>query len=63
MRKESEKMKGVIIQERKYINQADGQVIVSFQLASRDWLKLENSTEWRRVEEMILEFQAGGERA
>ena len=50
-------MKGIIVTERKYINQVDAQVTISFQLASRDWSKLEKSTEWHQMEEMILEIQ------
>ncbi len=50
-------MEGIIVTERKYINQVDAQVTISFQLASHDWLKLEKSAEWHQVEEMILEIQ------
>lgn len=50
-------MEGIIVTERKYINQVDAQVTISFQLASRDWLKLEKSAGWHQVEEMILEIQ------
>lgn len=50
-------MEGIIVTERKYINQVDAQVTISFQLASHDWLKLEKSSEWHQVEEMILEIQ------
>lgn len=45
-------MEGIIVTERKYINQVDAQVTISFQLASHDWLKLEKSAEWHQVEEM-----------
>ena len=50
-------MGGIIVTERKYIDQADAQATISFQLPYRDWLKLESSTEWHLVEEMILEIQ------
>lgn len=48
---------GIIVEERQYINQADAQAIISFQLPYHDWLKLENSNEWYLVKEMILEIQ------
>lgn len=32
----------VFVYERKYINQENGRVIVSFELSSHDWLKVEN---------------------
>ena len=50
-------MDGIIVTEKKYINQADARVTISFQLDAHDWLQLENSIEWRQVEEMILEAQ------
>ena len=48
---------GITVTERKYVNQADGQATISFQLPYRDLLKLENSNEWHRVEAKILEIQ------
>ena len=45
-------MEGIIVTERKYINQVDAQVTISFQLASRDWVNLEKSAGWPQVEEM-----------
>ena len=38
------------IHERKYINQDDVQVTVSFQLPFRDWLTIEKSNEWCQIE-------------
>ena len=47
----------IITYSKKYINQDDAQVLVTFQLPSRDWLKLENSVEWRRIEELLREMK------
>lgn len=48
---------GITVTERKYVNQADGQATISFQLPYRDWLKLENSNEWHRVKQRFWKFK------
>lgn len=45
------------IHERKYINQDDVQVTVSFQLPFRDWLTIEKSNEWCQIEKLLLEIR------
>lgn len=50
-------IKGITVTERKYINQVEAQAVISFQMLYHDWLKLENSNEWRQVEAKILEIQ------
>ena len=41
--------------EKKYINQDDALVVVSFQLPRRDWNLLENSDVWCQFEKLLLE--------
>lgn len=48
----------VFVYERKYINQENGRVIVSFELSSHDWLKVENSDAWKEVVRMLQEIQS-----
>ena len=50
-------MKGVLVYERRYINEENAQVTVSFQLTSRDWCLLQKMPEWIQVEKWILEIQ------
>lgn len=50
-------IKGITVTEWKYINQVEAQAVISFQMLYHDWLKLENSNEWRQVEAKILEIQ------
>ena len=43
----------IIIREKKYINQAEAQVEVSFQLPFHDWSMLEKSDAWCQVERFL----------
>lgn len=52
-------MQGVLVNERKYLNEEDAQVTVSFQLTSHDWCLLQKMPEWIQVEKQILEIQKG----
>lgn len=47
----------IVAHSKRYINQDDAQVLVTFQLPSRDWSKLENSDEWHRIEELLQEMK------
>lgn len=53
------KMQGVLVNERKYLNEEDAQVTVSFQLTAHDWYLLQKKPEWVLVEKWILETQKG----
>lgn len=46
-------MKGVLVNERKYLNEEDAQVTVSFQLTAHDWCLLQKMPEWIQVEKWI----------
>ena len=52
-------MKGVLVDERKYLNEEDVQVTISFQLTTHDWCLLQKMPEWVQVEKWILETQKG----
>lgn len=52
-------MQGVLVNERKYLNEEDAQVTVSFQLTAHDWYLLQKKPEWVQVEKWILEAQKG----
>lgn len=39
--------------EKRYVNQTDAMVVVSFQLPLNEWNLLKTSIEWRLVEKMI----------
>ena len=52
-------MQGVLVNERKYLNEEDAQVTVSFQLTAHDWCLLQKMPEWIQVEKQILEIQKG----
>lgn len=43
---------------KRYINQAEDQVIVSFELPVHDWCLLKRSTEWSLVEKRLMEIQS-----
>lgn len=36
--------------EKRYVNQEDSQVVVSFELPGRDWCELSESPAWKEVE-------------
>lgn len=44
------KYREVQVFEKRYINQEDSQVIVSFELPGRDWCELSESPAWKEVE-------------
>lgn len=46
----------VIVWEKQYIDQDDAQVVISFQLPSRDWPSIENSDAWHQVEGLLREM-------
>ena len=50
-------MQGVLVNERKYLNEEDAQVTVSFQLTVRDWCLLQKMPEWIQVEKWIERAQ------
>lgn len=52
-------VQGVIVDEKKYINQDVPQVTVSFQLSSPDWNLLKATPQWAWVQQLILESQKG----
>lgn len=51
------KMQGVLVNERKYLNEEDAQVTVSFQLTAHDWYLLQKKPEWVLVEKWIEKAQ------
>ncbi len=50
-------MKGVLVDERKYLNEEDVQVTISFQLTTHDWCLLQKMPEWVQVEKWIERAQ------
>lgn len=44
------KYREVQVFEKRYINQEDSQVVVSFELPGRDWCELSESPAWKEVE-------------
>lgn len=52
---------GVIVEEKKYINQDVPQVTVSFQLSAHDWNLLKATPQWAWVQKLVLESQRGGD--
>lgn len=52
-------MQGVLVNERKYLNEEDAQVTVSFQLTGPDWSLLQKMPEWVQVEKWIEGAQKG----
>lgn len=48
----------IVEYERKYINEEDGLVEVSFQIPCHDWMKLKRSNPWRLVEKQLLEIRS-----
>lgn len=46
----------IIVWEKQYIDQDDAQVVVSFQMPSRDWQSIENSDAWNQVESLLQEM-------
>lgn len=44
--------------ERKYINEKDGLVEVSFQVPCHDWKELRNSIQWHLMEKRLEEIQS-----
>ena len=51
------KMQGVLVNERKYLNEEDAQVTVFFQLTAHDWCLLQKMPEWIQVEKWIERAQ------
>lgn len=48
----------IVEYERKYINEKEGLVEVSFQIPCHDWMKLKKSIPWRLVEKQLLEIRS-----
>lgn len=49
---------GAVVElEKRYINQADGLVTVSFQIPCHDWNLLKTSSEWCLVEKQLEEIR------
>ena len=46
----------ITVWEKQYIDQDDAEVVVSFQLPSRDWPSIENSDAWNQVESSLQEM-------
>ena len=44
--------------EKKYINEKDGLVEVSFQVPCHDWKRLRNSIQWNLIEKRLEEIQS-----
>lgn len=44
------KYREVQVFEKRYVNQEDSQVVVSFELPGRDWCELSESPAWKEVE-------------
>ena len=44
------KCREVQVFEKRYVNQEDSQVVVSFELPGRDWCELSESPAWKEVE-------------
>ena len=42
---------------KRYINQAEDQVIVSFELPLHDWCLLKRSAEWSLIEKRLMEIR------
>lgn len=47
----------IVEYERKYINEKEGLVEVSFQIPCHDWMKLKKSNLWRLVEKQLLKIR------
>lgn len=47
----------IVEYERKYINEKEGLVEVSFQIPFHDWTKLKRSILWCLVEKQLLEIR------
>lgn len=47
----------IVVHEKRYINQDDVRVTVSFQLPFHDWSILEKSNAWHQVEALLQEIQ------
>lgn len=47
----------ITVLEKKYINQDDAKVKVSFELPARDWSLIENSDGWHQVQHLLQEIQ------
>ena len=46
----------VTVHEKRYMNQPDSLVTVSFQLSGPEWNQLKNTDEWHRIKEMLEEI-------
>ena len=47
----------IVEYERKYINEKECLVEVSFQIPCHDWMKLKKSNLWRLVEKQLLKIR------
>lgn len=57
--KENDSLVGRIIEfERKYVNQTDGLVEISFQLPCHDWKRLRKSILWHQLEKHLEEIRS-----
>lgn len=56
--KENGDLIGEVVEvERKYVNETEGLVEVSFQIPCHDWKKLKRSIQWHRVEKLLAEVR------
>lgn len=46
----------ITVWEKQYVDQDETQVVVSFQMPSRDWRSIENSDAWNQVESLLQEM-------
>lgn len=46
----------ITVWEKQYVDQDETQVVVSFQMPSRDWPSIENSDAWNQVESLLQEM-------
>ena len=57
--KEDDSLIGKVVEiEKKYINEKDGLVEVSFQVPCHDWKRLRNSIQWNLIEKRLEEIQS-----
>ena len=57
--KEDDSLIGKVVDiEKKYINEKDGLVEVSFQVPCHDWKRLRNSIQWNLIEKRLEEIQS-----
>ena len=57
--KEDDSLIGKVVEiEKKYINEKDGLVEVSFQVPCHDWKRLRTSIQWNLIEKRLEEIQS-----